>query len=112
MIQLFTTTRFGLSILASALMVSGCASTEPNTASIAADSPQQAESCGRVEAAAEFSMGFFATMDDMAEACANGDVFACNPANYPLMAIAGVFFAPMGFLIGLASQDVEDHVCG
>ena len=103
----------GLASLILALAISGCNSTNRERAGASADSTQEAESCGRVEAAADFSMVFFNMMDDMAKDCISGsDVWACNPANYVLAPIAGVVFAPMGFLIGLSSEEAEAHYCG
>jgi len=68
-------------------------------------------SCGRVEAAARFSMVFFDAMGDMAQACADGHPLACNPANYVIGGLAGVFYAPVGFLIGLGSEEIETYHC-
>jgi hypothetical protein len=72
----------------------------------------EADECGRVEAAARSSMVFFDAMGEMGKACASGnDPLACNPANYVIAPLAGVFYAPMGFLIGLFSEDVEQYHC-
>ena len=71
-----------------------------------------AESCGRVDGAARFSLAFFEVMGDMADACAEGEPLACNPANYVIAGLAGIVFMPMGFAIGLSSEQVENHHCG
>lgn len=81
--------------------------------------PQQAtdqsetpdDSCGRLDAAAKASTVFFDAMGDMGDACADGDVLACNPANYAIGGLAGVVFMPMGFVIGLASPEFEARHC-
>lgn len=57
-------------------------------------------------------MVFFEVMGEMGEDCADGDALACNPANYVIAPLAGVFYAPIGFLIGLTSEDVERYYCG
>lgn len=67
--------------------------------------------CGRLEAAGRFSLVFFDAMGEMGEACSEGDVLACNPANYVIGGLAGVVFMPMGFAIGLASPEIEQHHC-
>jgi hypothetical protein len=54
----------------------------------------------------------FDTMPDMAKAYRKGDLMACNPAIYPLGTIAGIVYMPLGFAIGLTSQDAENHYCG
>jgi TPR repeat protein len=64
-----------------------------------------------VEAAGRFSLLFFDVMGDMGEACSEGDALACNPANYVIGGLAGVVFMPMGFVIGLASPEIEKHHC-
>lgn len=69
------------------------------------------DSCGRLDAAAEMSTVFFDAMGDMGDACADGDVLACNPANYAIGGLAGVVFMPMGFVIGLASPEFEARHC-
>ncbi len=69
------------------------------------------ESCGRVEAAGRFSLVFFDAMGDMGEACSEGDALACNPANYVIGGLAGIVFMPMGFVIGLASPEIENYHC-
>ena len=70
-----------------------------------------ADDCGRLDAAADMSTVFFDAMGDMGDACADGDVLACNPANYAIGGLAGVVFMPMGFLIGLASPEYEARHC-
>ena len=70
-----------------------------------------AESCGRIDGAARFSLMFFEVMGDMADACAEGEPLACNPANYVIAGLAGIVFMPMGFAIGLSSEAVENHHC-
>lgn len=86
-------------------------------ASISQDTSQDisqdisSESCGRVDAAARFSLLFFDVMGDMGEACSEGDALACNPANYVIGGLAGVVFMPMGFVIGLASPEIENYHC-
>jgi hypothetical protein len=50
-------------------------------------------------------------MGDMADACAEGEPLACNPANYVIAGLAGIVFMPMGFAIGLSSEQVENHHC-
>jgi len=82
----------------------------PDTASDTA-SDTSSESCGRVEAASHFSLAFFHVMGEMGEDCAEGDVLACNPANYVIGGLAGVVFMPMGFVIGLAAPEIETHYC-
>ena len=72
---------------------------------------ESSESCGRVEAAGRFSLLFFDVMSEMGEDCADGDALACNPANYVIGGLAGVVFIPMGFAIGLASPEIENHHC-
>lgn len=76
------------------------------------DAPtSEADECGRVEAAARSSLVFFEVMGEMGKDCAEGDPLACNPANYVIAPLAGIIYAPMGFLIGLTSEDVERHYC-
>ncbi len=70
-----------------------------------------AESCGRIDGATRFSLMFFEVMGDMADACAEGEPLACNPANYVIAGLAGIVFMPMGFAIGLSSEAVENHHC-
>ena len=83
-------------------------------ASDTSDQNQEAstESCGRVDGAARFSLAFFEVMSEMADACAEGEPLACNPANYVIAGLAGIVFMPMGFAIGLSSEQVENHHCG
>jgi TPR repeat protein len=69
------------------------------------------ESCGRADAAGRASLAFFDAMGDMADACADGDALACNPANYVIGALAGIVYAPMGFLIGLSNDTTERYYC-
>jgi TPR repeat protein len=95
---------FGL--LAALAALSACASDT-------SDQNQEAagESCGRIDGAARFSLLFFDVMGEMADACAEGDPLACNPANYVIAGLAGIVYMPMGFAIGLSSEQVEDHHC-
>jgi hypothetical protein len=95
---------FGL--LAALTALSACASDTSDQTQEAA-----AESCGRVDGAVRFSLMFFDVMGDMADACAEGDPLACNPANYVLAGLAGIVYMPMGFAIGLSSEQVENHHC-
>jgi hypothetical protein len=64
-----------------------------------------------VEAAGHFSLAFFHVMGEMGEDCAEGDVLACNPANYVIGGLAGIVFMPMGFAIGLTAPEIENHYC-
>lgn len=72
---------------------------------IAHSQPEWRECSSSLEAATELSTVFFTSMPKMVDECAEGDVLMCNPANYVLVPLAGVFFAPMGFAIGLAASD-------
>lgn len=69
------------------------------------------ESCGRVDAAARASLVLFDAMGNMADDCADGDALACNPMNYVIGALAGIVYAPMGFLIGLSDDTTESYYC-
>lgn len=99
-------------VIAAALVAGLAACAGDRTPKLATDRPETPEdSCGRLEAATEMSTVFFDAMGDMGDACADGDVLACNPANYVIGGLAGVVFMPMGFVIGLASPEVEAHHC-
>ncbi|MEE8226556.1 MAG: hypothetical protein V3R30_07030, partial [Kiloniellales bacterium] len=95
---------FGL--LAALAVLSACASDTSDQ-----NQETAAESCGRVDGAARFSLMFFEVMGEMADACAEGEPLACNPANYVIAGLAGIVFMPMGFAIGLSSEQVENHHC-
>jgi TPR repeat protein len=97
-----------LLLLASA----ACGGTGASESAPQGDPPtSEADECGRVEAAARSSLVFFEVMGEMGEDCAQGDPLACNPANYVIAPLAGILYAPMGFLIGLTSEDVERYYC-
>ncbi len=95
---------FGL--LAALAALSACASDTRDE-----NQETAAESCGRVDGAARFSLLFFDVMGEMADACAEGDALACNPANYVIAGLAGIVYMPMGFAIGLSSEEVENYHC-
>ena len=94
------------------VLLTGCASVESEREVDPAETVQQTETCGRIEAAAANSVVPFTVIGDMAKDCENGDVLACNPANYVLAPIIGIIYAPFGFLIGLTSSEVENYHCG
>jgi len=100
-------------ILLAALLTACSGDETGEPAPVSDEQAGEADECGRVEAAARSSMVFFDVMGEMGEACASGnDPLACNPANYVIAPLAGVFYAPMGFLIGLFSEEVEQYQCG
>ena len=102
-----------LGLLIGQLELAACTSGAPEQLADAEDEALSAETCGRVEAAGRFSLIFFDAMGEMASDCVEGgDPFACNPANYALAPLAGLLFAPLGFMIGLSSEDVERNYCG
>jgi hypothetical protein len=92
-----------------ALSLWGCGSTTYERTSLSADQSaeptQEPEPCGRLESAAYGSTLFFRATADIAESCANDPhLVNCNPANFVIGSIAGVAFAPMGFVIGLLAN--------
>ena len=95
------------------LQLAGCAWDETDGPATDKSTTAARSECGRVEAAARFSATPFAAMETMAEQCEKGEgvLFSCNPVSYGLTALTGVFFAPMGFAIGLGSEEVERHHC-
>ncbi len=93
-------------------LLAGCADVEDDRAGGPAETGQQTETCGRIDAAAANSIVPFKLMGKLAKDCENGDLFACNPANYVMAPIIGVIYAPFGFLIGLTSSEVENYHCG
>ena len=70
------------------------------------------QDCGRLEATGQALLSFTDLMGDMADDCARGYVLACNPANYVLMPIVGIIFAPFGIALGLLSDGAKNHYCG
>ncbi len=100
-------------LLIGLLGLAACTSGAPEQLAEVEDEAPPAETCGRVEAAGRFSLIFFDVMGQMASDCVEGGDFgACNPGNYIIAPLAGVMFAPLGFLIGLTSEDVERNYCG
>jgi len=91
-----------------ALAISGCSSTNYGAASLLADpsgDPTQEPPCGRLESAYYLSTVGFRATEYIAESCVSDPhLVNCNPANFVIGPIAGVVFAPMGFVIGFLSD--------
>lgn len=94
------------------LLVQACAGNgDPKVALDADPETTPKDKCGRVDAAANLALAIFPVVGQAANACKDGDYLACNPAVYPLIIGTGIVFAPMGFVIGLMSEDVERGYC-
>ena len=56
-----------------------------------------------------------AMAEDCAEMAGDGEVMGaaltCNPMGYVIMGVGGVFYAPMGFAIGLFDEEGEERYC-
>ena len=95
-------------------LLAGCATTAgARTGSeLSGAEPASSDGGGRVAAAARFSLVVFETVGDIAKECKEGVLLACNPVNYIIAPMAGIVWMPMGFGIGLASEDIKNHYCG
>ena len=100
-------------------LITACSSNGAETgpplesAQISDEQVNEPDECGRVEAAARSSTVIFTEMEELPEACARGEsvMFTCNPAAYAALAFIGVVVAPVSFVVGLFSEDVERYRC-
>ncbi len=92
------------------IVVSGCSSHQ--------SSDEDSTVCTRVDSAAKFSVVLIEASPGATSAaiedCKQGDASACAavPIATPFIFVTGVLTAPVFFLIGLGSEDLERNICG